>query len=101
MGVFKKMERKQEILEFIRRRFPNDNGWLTGQCYYFALILKSRFQLGEIMYDVINGHFVYYEDGQYYDWSGCINPDGYYVIWEKFDEYDSLQKERIIEGCIK
>ena len=29
----------------------------SKNCYYFAMILKDRFN-GEIYYDVINGHFL-------------------------------------------
>ena len=90
------------ILEFIKRRFPQDNNWLNGNCYYFAIILKSRFPQGIILYDVIDGHFVVSIDNIKYDWSGVINDQGnhYYVDWDHFDKYDSLQKQSIIDGCI-
>lgn len=91
---------KNEVLDFIQRRFKEDCHWLDGNCYYFAIILKNRFPKGKIFYDVINGHFVFWYQTQYYDWTGIVNPDGYLVEWNKFDEYDSLQKKRIIEGCI-
>ena len=89
-----------EVLEFIRRRFKSDCNWLNGNCYYFALILDDRFPGGTIYYDVIYGHFIYQYKGKYYDWSGETNPNGYLVDWSKFDEYDSLQKKHIIEGCL-
>lgn len=89
------------IIEFIKRRFPNDSNWLNGNCFYFAIILKSRFPEGVIFYDVVIGHFVFMYENIYYDWSGKIKPDlSHLVEWDKFDEYDSLQKERIIEGCV-
>jgi len=89
-----------KIEEFIKRRFPIDCNWLNGNCYYFAICLKARFPDGIIFYDVIYGHFVFMYEGNYYDWTGKVNPDGYLVDWEHFDEYDSLVKQRVISGCI-
>ena len=89
-----------EIQEFIQRRFQSDCNWLSGNCYYFSLILKDRFPDGNIYYDVIDGHFVFKYQERYYDWSGEIHPECYLVEWDKFDEYDSLQKQVIIRDCI-
>lgn len=88
------------IVEFIRRRFAIDCHWLGGNCYYFALILRDRFPGGTIYYDAIYGHFLYLYQGNYYDWTGEVQPKGHLVDWSKFDEYDALQKQRIIEGCL-
>lgn len=88
------------IIEFINRRFKKDCNWLDGNCYYFSIILKDRFPSGKILYDVINGHFIFLYNNQYYDWTGCIQPDGYLVEWDKFDEYDSLQKKIIVRDCL-
>lgn len=89
-----------EVLEFIHRRFKNDCNWVTGNCYYFAVILKDRFPEGKIYYDVINGHFVFEYNNQLYDWNGKVNHVRYLVEWDKFDEYDSLQKQIIVRDCI-
>ena len=91
---------QDEVLEFIHRRFPTDCNWTSGNCWYFSLILKDRFPNGIVLYDVINGHFIFQCNGKYYDWTGIIEPDGYLVEWERFDEYDSLEKKRIIRDCI-
>ena len=88
------------ILEFIQRRFPNDCNWVSGNCYYFSLILKDRFPEGKIYYDVISGHFVFEYYGNYYDWTGNIVPNGYLVEWENFGQYDVLQKQIIIRDCL-
>ena len=90
------------VIDFINRRFPTDCRWLNGNCYYFSLILKDRFKEGIIFYDVIDGHFVTEINGIKYDWSGIVNESEkhIYVKWDKFDKYDSLQKERIIRDCI-
>ena len=90
-----------EVIAFINRRFGADCNWKTENCYYFALILKDRFPGGFICYDVINGHFSYYYGGKYYDHTGVIEPDGYIVLWDIFDEYDSIQKERIVRDCLR
>ena len=89
-----------DILEFIKRRFPIDSNFLDMNCYYFSLILKDRFKSGKVFYDVINGHFVFLYDGKYYDWSGEIKPDGCLVEWDKFERYDALQKQVIVRDCI-
>lgn len=91
---------EQKILEFIHRRFPQDCDWINGNCYFFAIILQSSFG-GKIYYDVINGHFLAKIDEFYYDWTGKSKEFGVLVEWSKFDEYDQLQKERIIKDCIK
>ena len=89
-----------EILEFIKRRFPTDCKWLDGNCFYFSVVLLSRFPEGTIYYDVIYGHFVFNYNNKFYDWTGEIEPKGYLVEWDKFDEYDRLQKQVIIRDCL-
>lgn len=89
-----------EILDFIQKRFKDDCNWVTGNCYYFAIILKDRFPKGKIFYDVIYGHFIFQYQGKYYDWYGIVNPIGFLVEWDKFDEYDSLLKQIVIRDCI-
>ena len=91
---------QDEVLEFIQRRFKDDCKWTDGNCYYFAIILKYRFPEGKIFYDVTWGHFIFEYLGQFYDWTGIKNPDTYLVEWDKFEKYDSLQKERIIRDAI-
>lgn len=89
-----------EVIEFIKRRFINDCNWISGNCYYFSIILKDRFPNGKIFYDVIYGHFIFKYKEKYYDWTGYIEPKGYLVEWDNFDKYDYLQKERIIRDCL-
>lgn len=93
---------KEAVLEFINRRFGATNAnWKSGNCYYFALILADRFG-GNLYYDVINGHFLCKIDDYFFDYDGIYQPDekDYLVEWNKFDEYDSIQKERIIKDVI-
>jgi hypothetical protein len=92
---------QNEVLDFISRRFKNDCNWMTGNCYFFAVILKSRFSEGSIYYDVIVGHFVFKYQNKFYDWTGLYHfDDSNLVSWDEFDKYDSLQKEVIIRDCI-
>jgi len=37
--------KEAEIVEFLHRRFPTDSNWLTGNCYWMACILATRFEL--------------------------------------------------------
>lgn len=91
---------QDEVLEFIHRRFPIGSHFLDGNCYYFSVILKARFRSSKMMYDVISGHFVTLINGKFYDWSGEVKPDGYLVEWDKYDEYDKLQKQVIVRDCV-
>ena len=90
------------VLDFIKRRFKTDCMWISGNCYYFAVILKARFPEGNILYDVIKGHFVTEIDGVKYDWTGIVKDydKQYYVEWDKFNEYDEEQGKVIIRDCI-
>ena len=87
---------KNEVLEFIHRRFPTDCNWISGNCFHFAVILHSVYKNSTIYYDVINGHFVTLIDGKYYDWTGIVD----LVEWDNFEEYDSLQYKVIKRDCI-
>lgn len=92
-----------EILEFIQRRFPNDSNWLTGNCYFFAKILESAF-FGSIVYDPINGHFLFTQDGEiYYDWAGAHTYDKDYSSkfedWRTYKYKDPSHYARIVYDC--
>ena len=99
------IDKQREIRKFIYNRFPYDNNWLDGNCYYFAIILKERFPEGKIIYDVSDGHFLVRIEDVYFDWVGDHDfskeiQEKYFIDWDKFDEYDPLQKQRIIQDCI-
>lgn len=88
-----------EVQEFIQRRFPTNCNWKSGNCYYFSQILLSRFPEGILCYDVIDGHFCVKIDEVYYDWCGIYIPTAP-IEWDKFDEYDNIQKQVVIRDCI-
>ena len=91
-----------KIEEFIKRRFPNDCNWLNGNCYYFAIILKTRFPEGTIVYDIIDGHFMLKIGRHLYDYAGKHNVGNRTLIeWDKFDEYDTTIKANIVRNVIK
>lgn len=73
---------------------------MDGNCYYFAVILKDRFPDGDILYDVINGHFVFKYQGKLYDWLGIVKASRCLIPWDSFGEYDYLQKQIIVRDCI-
>ena len=106
-----------DVIEFVERRFPTakkDPQWVSGNCYYFAVMLKDRFPDGWIVYDVIDGHFLFLYgkmliDAVHHEFlesnivpsenDYCVN--GHIVVWDFFDKYDSLQHQRVIRDCIK
>lgn len=98
-----------EVIEFIKRRFPTDSNWLSGNCYYFAKILQERFG-GELYYDLVDGHFLLMLNGRYYDWSGlrrrerCMDdfsrPVSNVVKWEGYEKIDPLHYNRIVRDVI-
>lgn len=77
--------------------------WKTGNCYYFAIILKERFPEGNIYYDTIDGHFIFKLQDTFYDYNGAVNEFtnvNAVIKWDDFDKYDFLLKQRIIRDCI-
>lgn len=90
------------VLDFIRRRFPSDCQWTSGNCYYFAVILKARFPCAVIFYDVIYGHFIVRIGKMYYDHKGVVDMTNRVLVeWDKFDAYDVNQRKRILIDCIR
>jgi hypothetical protein len=92
----------KDVEEFIHRRFHIDCNWVSGNCYYFAEILKLRFPDAVIWYDVIYNHFFVNIDGHDYDWTGEITrkENGCYVEWDEMIYYDSCLFDRLVRDCI-
>ena len=80
---------KDEVIDFILRRFTADSLWMNGNCYYFALILHDRFPDSTIYYDTIDGHFVTQIGANYYDWRG-VNIHTHIDALVKWDEYEKI-----------
>lgn len=100
-----------DILDFISRRFPITEGdtghWMSGNCYYFALILKSRFK-GEIWYDRVAGHFLFRRGDYFFDWTGLRNEYDFskpetvdcLVKWPDYKKIDPAHYDRIVRDVI-
>jgi hypothetical protein len=96
---------EEQILEFIKRRFPSDSHWMDGNCFYFAQILKARFH-GDVVYDPIDGHFLFLaSDNQLYDWTGrrvYTNEERKKMsLWRDYPLKDSLHHDHIYRDCVK
>lgn len=66
---------QDEILDFINRRFNNPEvvkSFTNGNCYYFVIILITRFGKGRIVYNEIDNHFGYLLNNKIYDITGVI-----------------------------
>ena len=89
-----------QVTDFIRRRFPVDNNWLDGNCYWMAKILCDRFEFLHIYYLPISGHFIAgdFED-HYYDWCGRVFPREVPYLFEQLREDDPLWYSHIMRNC--
>lgn len=94
---------KEEILEFINRRFKKDCNWLDGNCYYFAKILQIRFPKLEVVYFPIEGHFMTWdkEAGLFYDAAGAHEASGPFYLIEWIKKYEPFLYERLVRDCIQ
>lgn len=89
------------ITEFINRRFPGDCNWTTGNCYYFATILCTRFPNLKIYYMPITGHFVVSSDKvNFYDHTGRVNVQEEVYDFELLKDEDPIWYNRLIRDCI-
>lgn len=94
----------EKVLEFIERRFPNEDHWMDGNCYWFAALLCARFnkQL-KVYYDPIDGHFLAgnAEENIYFDWESayCGYKNELY-LFEKLAKEDPIWCSRLIRDCI-
>lgn len=95
------MSQSKEILSFIQRRFPSDCHWTDGNCYYFSLILRSRFPNLQIFYEPILGHFVAGDGAHFYDFNGEFFNYETLVLFDDIEKQDPLWYSRIVRDCIK
>jgi hypothetical protein len=76
-----------------------------GFSYYFALILKSRFEEGLLFYESFQNIFLFYIDEELYDVNGkCTEKykySKYLYKWDPENPNDDLDYQTIIRECIK
>lgn len=91
---------EDQVKAFIHRRFPIDNNWLYGNCYWMALILATRFNL-DVYYDPIIGHFFVgaSERGPFFDWSGRMKTPTHYLKLSNLREMDPTWYDRLMRDC--
>ena len=69
-----------------------------GWCYYFAVILKTRFA-GRIYYLPVENHFICKIGELFYDINGVVIPNECYP-WDEYKYEDIIHTKRIIRDCI-
>ena len=92
------------ILNFIKKfKFKYakelEEVFTTGDCYYFAIILKARFA-GDIYYLPVANHFVTKIGSCYYDITGRVEPDEHPIKWSEFGKGDASWRRRVVRDCI-
>lgn len=70
-----------------------------GWCYYFAIILKTRFT-GRIYYLPVENHFVCKIGELFYDVNGIVIPEEEAYPWDEYKYEDMLHAQRIIRDCV-
>lgn len=96
------METRNEILEFIERRWAgSEELFLNGNCYWFAEILCDRFSELELMYLPVEGHFVAYDesDDTMYDVTGEVNYNGPRAKFTDILDMDYDWAVRLLKNC--
>lgn len=95
------------VIDFIMRRwvipFSNYNTmWTDGNCYWFAVILKTRFPQLEIYYDEVAGHFVAGYGDNFFDINGDYMPNkpSDVVLFNNMKYGDTAHYNRVLKDCI-
>lgn len=70
-----------------------------GYCYWFAMILKERFD-GELMYNPVQGNFCCRVNGELWDITGEVQDDGNWQEWWLYQMNEPLDAERVRKACI-
>jgi hypothetical protein len=90
---------KSKITDFIKRRFPVDNRWCDGNCYWMAYILAERFPELEIVYEPIIGHFIVTDGNRYYDWTGEVQCEVKPLFLKNIQNTDPLWYKHLMRDC--
>ena len=78
-----------EILEYV---------FTQGNCYHFSAILDNLFE-GGIVYNPIEGHFLFESDNMFYDITGKVNEPKHYDFLWTIAEYDTDYYIRLMADC--
>ena len=92
-----------EVLNFIEKRWvANKDIFLNGNCYWFARILKDRFDYLDIYYLPIEGHFVACDEENHkmYDANGSFRYNEKAIPLEKIKTNDENWYKRLVRDCI-
>ncbi len=99
------MTKHELILDFIKqfRDLGAEKCFSNGMCWYFTVILQSRFgDNSEVVYDPIVNHFATEIDGHIYDITGDISldPQYHWEYWPIYSRLDAAERSRIYRDCI-
>ena len=92
-----------QVIDFIERRFPNEDLWMNGNCYWFAAMLCARFKQLKVYYDPIDGHFLAgnVDYNVYFDWeSAYLGYKNELYLLEQIQEDDPIWCARLIRDCV-
>lgn len=96
--------RHEEILNFIRQfqDLGATNCFSNGMCYWFAVILKERFEDGLIVYNQIDNHFavLLYDTFRVYDITGDVSDKCEWEDFEFLSYADELLYNRLLRDCV-
>lgn len=92
-----------DVDKFLKRFHSSndvDTVFTCGCCYWFAMILHTRFPESVIMYDEIENHFVTKINNRLYDITGDVTDtyEASVIPWSELK--DDLLREHIIRDCI-
>lgn len=90
---------KEEILNFINRRWKKDSDWTNGNCYWFAFILCERFPSLKMYYLPIDGHFIAGDGETFYDWEGEVHTTEVMYLFSDLQDMDPLWGSHLIRDC--
>ena len=93
---------EEKVIEFIERRFPVDNKWCDGNCYWMAFILSERFSELQIVYEPVLGHFMVTDGENYYDWTGKVDNNVFCkkpILLSEVKDFDNLWYEHLMRDC--
>ena len=77
-----------------------DRVFTEGCCYWFAVILHTRFPESQIVYEPVLNHFAVAVEGRVFDVTGDVT-DRAVSGWIPWDSYaDEPHRRRIVRDCI-